>query len=217
MDRTATLTSLLRERVIGIVRLAEAARVLPVLQAIHAGGVKCVEVSLTTPDALDAIREARKRLPDAIIGAGTVCTPESAEAAIRAGASFLVTPVTVPELVQLAHSLDVPIAMGAFTPTEIYTAHAAGADLIKLFPASSLTPGFVRSVLAPFPDLRLVPTGGVGADNAREWLAAGAVGLGVGGGLTRAAAVAEGKYEELTDYARRLMASVNPTPESTAK
>lgn len=217
MDRTATLATLLRERVIGIVRLNESERVLPVLQAIHAGGVKCVEVSLTTPDALGAIRAARDRLPDAIIGAGTVCTPESAEAAVRAGASFLVTPVTVPELVRLAHSLDVPIAMGAFTPTEIHTADAAGADLIKLFPASSLTPGFVRAVLAPFPALRLVPTGGVGAENAREWLSAGAVALGVGGGLTRAAAVAEGKYEELTEYARRLMASVHPTPANAAK
>ena len=208
MDRTEILAAILRERVIGIVRLGDASRVFPVVEAIHAGGAGCIEVSLTTPGALAIIREIGERLPGVVIGAGTVCSPESAEAAVGAGARFLVTPVTLPDLVPLAHSLGVPIAMGAFTPTEIHAAHAAGAELIKLFPASSLTPGYLRAVLAPFPDLRLVPTGGVDADNAGEWLAAGAVALGVGGGLTASAAIAAGRYDDLTAYARRLMRSV---------
>jgi 2-dehydro-3-deoxyphosphogluconate aldolase/(4S)-4-hydroxy-2-oxoglutarate aldolase len=114
--------------------------------------------------------------------------------------------------VRVAHSLEVPVAMGAFTPTEIHTAHAAGADLVKVFPASSVDPGYIRAVRAPFPDLRLVPTGGVGLENAGEWLAAGAVALGIGGGLTSATAIAAGRYEELTDYAARLMASIEPIP-----
>lgn len=212
MQRTDIVAAILRERVIGIVRLGDASRVLPVVEAIHAGGVECIEVSLTTPGALDAVRAIRETLPEVLIGAGTVCTPEQAAAAVRAGARFLVTPVTLPELVHLAHSLDVPVAMGAFTPTEIYTAHHAGADLVKLFPASSVDPGYVRAVRAPFPDLRLVPTGGVGVENAGEWLAAGAVALGIGGGLTRAAAIAAGRYDELTAYAARLMASLEPIP-----
>jgi 2-dehydro-3-deoxyphosphogluconate aldolase/(4S)-4-hydroxy-2-oxoglutarate aldolase len=103
--------------------------------------------------------------------------------------------------------------MGAFTPTEIYTAHRAGADLVKVFPASSVDPGYLRAVRAPFPDLRLVPTGGVGVENAGEWLAAGAVALGIGGGLTNAAAIAAGRYDELSDYAARLMASLEATPQ----
>jgi 2-dehydro-3-deoxyphosphogluconate aldolase/(4S)-4-hydroxy-2-oxoglutarate aldolase len=212
MHRTETLAAILRERVIGIVRLKEASRVLPVVEAIHAGGVGCIEVSLTTPGALDAVRAIRERLPRVVIGAGTVCTTEEAAAAVRAGARFLVTPVTLPELARVAHALDVPVAMGAFTPTEIHTAHRAGADLVKLFPASSVDPGYLRAVRAPFPDLRLVPTGGVGVENAGEWLAAGAVALGVGGGLTSAGAVAAGRYDELTDYAARLVASIQSTP-----
>lgn len=212
MQRTEIVATILRERVIGIVRLNDASRVLPVVEAIHAGGVACIEVSLTTPGALEAVRAVRERLPSVVIGAGTVCTPEEAAAAARAGARFLVTPVTLPELVRVAHSLEVPVAMGAFTPTEIHTAHAAGADLVKVFPASSVDPGYIRAVRAPFPDLRLVPTGGVGLENAGEWLAAGAVALGIGGGLTSATAIAAGRYEELTDYAARLMASIEPIP-----
>jgi 2-dehydro-3-deoxyphosphogluconate aldolase/(4S)-4-hydroxy-2-oxoglutarate aldolase len=213
MQRTEILAAILHERVIGIVRLKDASRVLPVVESIHAGGVGCIEVSLTTPGALEAVRAIRETLPRVVIGAGTVCTPEQAAAAVRAGARFLVTPVTLPDLVHLAHSLDVPVAMGAFTPTEIYTAHHAGADLVKVFPASSVDPGYLRAVRAPFPDLRLVPTGGVGVENAGEWLAAGAVALGIGGGLTNAAAIAAGRYHELTDYAARLMASIEPNPQ----
>lgn len=208
MPRDETVSAILRERVIAIVRLGGAERVVPVVAAIHEGGVRCVEVSLTTPGALDAIAEAGERLPGALIGAGTVCTPAEAEACVRAGARFLVTPVTLPELVEAAHGLGVPIAMGAFSPTEIHLAHRAGADLVKLFPASSLEPGYLRAVRAPFPDLRLVPTGGVDVRNAREWLAAGAAALGIGGGLTDAGAIAAGRYHELTEHARLLMRSL---------
>lgn len=211
MQRPEIVEGILREKLIGIVRLASAASVVRVVEAIHAGGLRHIEVSLTTPGALEAIREIRERLPGVVIGAGTVYTPESAAAAVRAGARFLVTPVTVPELVKLAHSLDVPIAMGAFTPTEIHTAHRSGADLVKVFPASSVDPGYIRAVRAPFPDLRLVPTGGVGVANAGDWLAAGAVALGVGGGLTNGAAIAAGRFDEITEHARRLVRSVAPS------
>lgn len=218
MDRNSTLDVILRERVIGIVRLHDAAPVVPVVEAIHEGGVHCIEVSLTTPGALDGIREIRARNPELLIGAGTVCSEESAAAAIEAGARFLVTPVTIPTLIGIAHSAGLPIAMGAFTPTEAHAAHGAGADLVKLFPASSLTPGYLRALLAPLPDLRLVPTGGVNAENAAEWLRAGAVALGVGGGLTATDAVAARRFDRLTDYARRLMQSLDAAgspPEST--
>ena len=208
MCRDQTVATVLREKVVAIVRLDDAAHVVPAVQAIHAGGVRCIEVSLTTPGALDAIREARERIPGALLGAGTVCSAEDAEAAMRAGAEFLVTPVTLPELVGPAHARGVALVMGAFSPTEMFAAARAGADLVKLFPASSVGPNYLRAVLAPLPGLRLVPTGGVGADNAREWLAAGAVAVGVGGSLADAGTIAAGRFDAITWHARRLMEAI---------
>jgi 2-dehydro-3-deoxyphosphogluconate aldolase/(4S)-4-hydroxy-2-oxoglutarate aldolase len=208
MQREATVAAILEQKLIGIVRLGSAREVVPVVRAIHAGGIGCIEVSLTTPGALAAIADIRARLPEVLVGAGTVCSPEEAAACVEAGARFLVTPVTLPALVDAAHALGVPIVMGAFTPTEIHVAHAAGAELVKLFPAGSLEPGYLRAVLAPFPALRLVPTGGIDASNARAWLEAGAVALGVGGSLTDAAAIAAGRFDELTGHARRVVQAV---------
>lgn len=209
MTRDELLAAILADRVIGIVRLDRSEGVVEVVRAIVAGGVRCVEVSLTTPGAREAISDLASHLPDALIGAGTVTTAAELDACVEAGARFIVTPVTLPDLVSRAHHHGVPIAMGAFSPTEIHLAHRAGADLIKLFPASAFDPSYLKAVRAPFPELRLVPTGGVDSGNARAWLNAGAAALGVGGGLTDPAAIAAGRYDRLTEHARELMASLS--------
>jgi 2-dehydro-3-deoxyphosphogluconate aldolase / (4S)-4-hydroxy-2-oxoglutarate aldolase len=209
MLRDEVVGTILRQRVIAIVRLRDAAPVIAVMEAIHAGGIRCIEISLTTPGALEALGRARARLPDAFLGVGTVTSIEDAEHALEAGAQFLVTPVTLPELVPVAHERDAPVAMGALTPTEVHAALGAGADLVKLFPASAVDPAYVGALLGPLPRARIVPTGGVDLSNARAWLSTGAVALGVGGGLTDAGAIAEGRFDDLRDHAHRLLEAIS--------
>ena len=169
-------------RVLGILRCAEPLRVGT---AVIEGGVDVVEVPLGVPGALDAISSLVDAFPSALIGAGTVMTAADAERALDAGARFLLSPVLRPEVIEAAHAAGAAAVPGAFTPTEIDACMRAGADLVKLFPADRLTPADLRVLLAALPDARLIPTGGITAANAAEWLAAGAVAVGVGGALTR--------------------------------
>ena len=167
-------------RVVAILRCAEPARVGA---AVIEGGVDVVEVPLNVPGALDAI-SSLSAIPGALVGAGTVMNAAAAQAALDAGARFLLSPVLVPEVVDAAHAAGAAAIPGAFTPTEIDACMRAGADLVKLFPADRLAPADLRTLLAALPDARLLPTGGITAANAAEWLAAGAVAVGVGGALT---------------------------------
>jgi 2-dehydro-3-deoxyphosphogluconate aldolase/(4S)-4-hydroxy-2-oxoglutarate aldolase len=170
-------------RVVGILRCDEPVRVGT---AVIEGGVDVVEVPLGVPGALAAISSLSTSFPSALVGAGTVMTAEDAARALDAGARFLLSPVLRPEVVETAHAAGAAAVPGAFTPTEIDACMRAGADLVKLFPADRLTPADLRVLLAALPDARLVPTGGISAANAAEWLAAGAAAVGVGGALTRA-------------------------------
>jgi len=169
-------------RVVGILRCGEPVRVGT---AVIEGGVEVVEVPLGVPGALDAVRSLVARFPSALVGAGTVMTAADARAALDAGARFLLSPVLRPEVVEAAHAAGAAAIPGAFTPTEIDACMRAGADLVKLFPADRLAPADLRVLLAALPDAKLLPTGGISAANAAEWLAAGAVAVGVGGALTR--------------------------------
>jgi 2-dehydro-3-deoxyphosphogluconate aldolase/(4S)-4-hydroxy-2-oxoglutarate aldolase len=144
-----------------------------------------VEVPLGVLGALAAISSLSRSFPSALVGAGTVMTAADAASAVDAGARFLLSPVLRSEVVEAAHAADVAAVPGAFTPTEIDACMRAGADLVKLFPADRLAPADLRVLLAALPDARLMPTGGISAANAAEWLAAGAVAVGVGGALTR--------------------------------
>jgi 2-dehydro-3-deoxyphosphogluconate aldolase/(4S)-4-hydroxy-2-oxoglutarate aldolase len=168
-------------RVVAILRCDEPATVGT---AVIEGGVDVVEVPMNVPGALDAI-SSLSALPGALVGAGTVMTAADARAALDAGARFLLSPVLRAEVVETAHAAGAAAVPGAFTPTEIDACMRAGADLVKLFPADRLTPADLRVLLAALPDARLLPTGGITAANAAEWLAAGAVAVGVGGALTR--------------------------------
>jgi 2-dehydro-3-deoxyphosphogluconate aldolase/(4S)-4-hydroxy-2-oxoglutarate aldolase len=192
--------------VIAIVRAQQSAQVVPLFEALLAGGVNATEITLTTPNALTAIREACEKIGErSLIGVGTVVTPDNCRAAIDAGAEFIVTPICRPELVAIAHAAGRPIMLGAYTPTEAQLAHEAGADFIKIFPADTLGPGYLKALRAPLPHLRLVPTGGVDAKNVGEFLKVGCAAVGVGSSLVSAKILQEADWPELTRRAAELM------------
>jgi 2-dehydro-3-deoxyphosphogluconate aldolase/(4S)-4-hydroxy-2-oxoglutarate aldolase len=172
-------------RVVAILRCASAAEAKRIGTAVIEGGLDVVEVPLGVPGALDAVRALASLHPSALVGAGTVMTVEDATRALDAGARFLLSPVLRAEVVAAAHAWDAAAVPGAFTPTEIDACVRAGADLVKLFPADRLTPADLRVLLAALPGVPLLPTGGISAANAAEWLAAGAAAVGVGGALVR--------------------------------
>ncbi|HEV8245039.1 MAG TPA: bifunctional 4-hydroxy-2-oxoglutarate aldolase/2-dehydro-3-deoxy-phosphogluconate aldolase [Polyangiaceae bacterium] len=195
--------------VVAIVRTQDASRVALAAQALARGGVTVLEITMSVPGAVDLIASLSRTLPeDVLLGAGTVLDVATAERVLDAGATFVVSPIFSPDLIVACQRRDAAVLPGCFSPTEIFGAHAAGADLIKVFPATALGPKYVRDLLAPLPDLRLVPTGGVSLENAREWLAAGAVALGIGSGLLGPALLAEGNYDAISERAGRLIAAV---------
>lgn len=203
------LKHLMDGKAVAIVRLDSGERLVQVAEALKAGGITVIEFTVSTPGAIDMIQEASSRFgDDVLLGAGTVLDPETARAAILAGAQFIVTPALNLATIELCHRYGKPIVPGALTPTEMLTAWEAGADMVKVFPASLGGPGYIKSVLAPLPQLRLVPTGGVSADNAADYLKAGAVALGVGGKLVDKAAVAQGDWDAITSEAQRLVKAV---------
>jgi 2-dehydro-3-deoxyphosphogluconate aldolase/(4S)-4-hydroxy-2-oxoglutarate aldolase len=183
-----------------------------------AGGIIAIEITMTTPNALAAIREARNRLGHrALIGVGTVLDAETCRAAIDAGAEFIVTPICRVEFVKIAHQADRVIMLGAYTPTEAQLAHEAGADFIKLFPADNLGPGFIKSLRAPLPHLKIVPTGGVDIDNVADFLKAGCAALGVGSSLVSAKILADANWQELTRRAREFVNVAANARQSTGR
>jgi 2-dehydro-3-deoxyphosphogluconate aldolase/(4S)-4-hydroxy-2-oxoglutarate aldolase len=202
---------LIKTKVVAIVRLDSGEQLVKVAEALLAGGISAIEFTVSTPGAIDMIKAASARFGrEVLLGAGTVLDPETARAAILAGAQFVVTPALNLHTIELCRRYGRPIIPGALTPTEILTAWEAGADMVKVFPADSMGPGYIKAVLAPLPQLRLVPTGGVSADNAAQYLKAGAMALGVGGKLVDKTAVAQGDWQAITAEAERLVAAVQP-------
>jgi 2-dehydro-3-deoxyphosphogluconate aldolase/(4S)-4-hydroxy-2-oxoglutarate aldolase len=206
---TKALETILASRIVAIVRLERYDRAVEVARALLAGGISVIEFTLTGAGANDAIAATRAVLGDAAqIGVGTVLDPAAAAAAIAAGAQFVVTPVMRPEVIAACRAHGTPILCGALTPTEALAAHEAGADMIKIFPARLGGPQYIRDILAPLPHLRLVPTGGVSPENARAYLAAGAVAVGIGGNLVSKEAVAQGDWGRITAAARACVEAV---------
>jgi len=170
--------------------------------------VRAIEITTSTPQAIDAISEASKALGDrALIGVGTVLDVETCHAACEAGAEFVVSPVTKPELAVAAHEHDRPIMLGVYTPTEAQTAHEAGSDFVKLFPADGLGARFIRNLRAPLPHLRIVPTGGVTVENAVEFFKAGSAMLGIGSALVSSEILSNADWPELTRRAEGFVAA----------
>ena len=192
---------------IPVIRADHADEVLPVCEALVAGGITALEITMTTPNALECIRLASRQFAsEAITGAGSVTTPQMCQAAIDAGAGFIVTPIMRPEIARVAKAAGCAVVLGAFTPTEAQLAYEAGADFVKVFPADS--PGFIKAMRAPLPHLRIIPTSGVTLQNAPEFLAAGCVALGVGSSLLSPKILREQNWAELTRLAAEFVALI---------
>lgn len=207
MRTKAEITAaLLNPGIIAVVRARSAEQVPPLSEALLAGGVNAIEITMTTPNAIEAIRQAvRAYGKQAVIGVGTVLDKATCEAAIEAGAEFVVTPVLRTEFVKIAHAANRPVMLGAYTPTEAQTAYEAGADFIKIFPADTLGPGYIKALRAPLPHLRIVPTGGVDVHNVADFLKAGCVALGVGGSLVSSKILETSDWTALTKKAREFV------------
>ena len=203
-DRGKIVSGIEAEGLVAIVRVPRPEWTLPLAKALVAGGVRVVELTMSIPNALEAVRTLDRELGDEILlGVGTVIDDDTCRAAIDAGAKYIVSPVTKPSLVATAHELDRPVMLGAYTPTEAQAAHEAGSDFIKIFPADTLGPGYIKSLLAPLPHLKIFPTGGVNLDTMEAFLAAGSAALGTGSALLKKEIIAGENWGELARLAKR--------------
>lgn len=204
------LNRLISEKLVAVVRLDSGDQLIKVAEALKAGGITAIEFTVPTPNSLEMIKQAAVYFGDEVLmGAGTVLDPETARSAILSGAQFIVTPALNIKTIELCRRYGKPIIPGAMTPTEILTAWEAGADMVKVFPADILGSAYLKAVLAPLPQIRLVPTGGISSENAAEYLKAGATALGVGGKLVSKSAVANGDWAAITAEAQRLVHAVH--------
>jgi 2-dehydro-3-deoxyphosphogluconate aldolase/(4S)-4-hydroxy-2-oxoglutarate aldolase len=191
------IDQLFADRVVCVVRCPEIPDAPQLCLALKAGGIRTIELTFTTPDVLRHLAAAAG-LPDVVVGAGTVLTAADAKAAIDAGARFLVTPGLRPDVATVAREAGVPFLMGALTPTEVLAADELGATAVKIFPASAFGPRYLRDLHGPYPHVRLVPSGGITAENAPEYLQAGAAAVTAGTGVVPPAAVAAADWSTLT-------------------
>jgi 2-dehydro-3-deoxyphosphogluconate aldolase/(4S)-4-hydroxy-2-oxoglutarate aldolase len=203
------LESIEQDGVVAIVRLDDLAGAVEMSEALARGGVRAVEFTFTNRLAGRAIEEVRSAAGEAVlVGAGSVLDPETARTAILAGAQFVVTPTVNARTIELCQRYDIPTIIGAFTPTEILTAWEAGASIVKVFPASVGGPRYLKDVRGPLPQVKLVPTGGVGFENAGDFIRAGAVAVALGSNLVDPATVRAGDWSTLEERARNLVGIV---------
>lgn len=204
MTRPQQLQRVLDAGIVAVVRAPEPAGLVDVIQALAAGGITVAEVTLTVPNALDVIREARLALGDSVLlGAGTVLDAESCRKALMAGAEFVVSPTLNHDVIRVCQRYDKIVMPGAFTPTEILAAWNGGADIVKVFPAEVVGPAFFKAMRGPLPQIRLMPTGGVDLNTAADFLKAGACCLGIGSQLVDPKLVAAGAFDQLRDLAAK--------------
>lgn len=194
-----------RSRIVAIVRLDDLTHAIAISRALAQGGIVAQEFTLTNPDALRVIEPVQRALAaegyEAAVGIGSVRNLEEANAAIASGADFIVSPITRADIIGQCRQAEVAVMPGAYTPTEIAHAWEYGADVVKVFPARQLGPGYIKDVLAPMPYLKLMPTGGVDLNNIATFLNSGAVALGVGGNLIDPQAIRAGDWQSITDIA----------------
>jgi 2-dehydro-3-deoxyphosphogluconate aldolase/(4S)-4-hydroxy-2-oxoglutarate aldolase len=208
-ERADVVAAIERAGVVAVIRLKDPAVLVGVVRALVAGGVHVLEITMSVPGAVELIRAIGPTLPSGcLLGAGTVTDAATANDVIDAGAAFVVSPVLRPEVIAACHRRNVAALPGCCSPTEILTAWEADADIVKVFPATALGPGFFKDVRGPMPDVKLMPTGGVSIENAGDWIRAGAVAVGVGSALLDAAAIAAGNLQVVTANATRIVANV---------
>jgi 2-dehydro-3-deoxyphosphogluconate aldolase / (4S)-4-hydroxy-2-oxoglutarate aldolase len=208
-SRQAISSMLMDPGVIAVIRGQAGLQVAPLCEALIGGGITAIEITMTTPDALSVIRHARREASGrALIGVGTVLDVSTCKAALDAGAQFVVTPITRTELITHCHAAGKPVMVGAYTPTEAQTAWEEGADFIKIFPADTLGPDYIKGVLAPLPHLRCVPTGGIDLKNISAFIKAGCVAVGVGSSLVSARMLKEARWADVRHNAAEFVRAV---------
>lgn len=209
MTKSQIIQRMLNPGVVAVIRADSSEQLVDVAKALAAGGVTAMEVTMTTPNALDVIRAVTKEMSTRVLmGVGTVLDAETARMAILAGAEFVVTPVMKPDIIQLCNRYSKPIVSGAYTPTEALTAHEAGADFIKIFPADGLGPNYIKAIKAPLPQLEIIPTGGVDVQTAPEFIKAGCAAVAAGGSLVSKEILKNKDWDKLTDTARAFVVAV---------
>lgn len=199
------LQTLKETHLISVIRIHEKADMVPVMESLCKGGVKIIEITATTPafaENIKAIRKAFETKEDIFAGAGTVLTHEQLDAALEAGADFVVSPVFDPSIVSICVKRGVPVMPGAMTPTEIHAVWKAGATVVKTFPGRVCTPGFYADMKGPFPDIKMMPTGNVNKDTAPEYIKAGAVAVGVGKAIADEDLIVSGNWKAIEENAR---------------
>jgi 2-dehydro-3-deoxyphosphogluconate aldolase/(4S)-4-hydroxy-2-oxoglutarate aldolase len=209
MNRQQIVEIIKQEKIVAIVRLKEQSRVLTLLESLIKGGITILEITSNTPGFSSEISKARKLYPNVLIGAGTVTNPQIAYGAVRAGAQFLVTPNVNKEVIEIAHRNNIPVLMGAATPTEICTAIENSADLIKLFPAGNLGIDYFRSIKAALDKVDFFAVGGIDLSNLKAWMDAGAAGVGVGSALTKSVGINNEDAETTVNKFVELIKSCN--------
>ncbi len=186
MNHSEIVTQIESTGVVAIIRAASSGELVEVVNALRDGGLTCIEVTMTTPNALDVIKAARQQVGEAAaIGVGTVLDAETARAAILAGAQFVIAPITDLPTIEICKRYSVPVIPGAFTPTEVVRAWQAGADFVKVFPTGGLGARYLADLHAPLPQIKLIPTGGVTLENVAEFISAGVSAVGIGSALVR--------------------------------
>src|SRR6266849_2429713 len=209
MSKEDQLRHVLECGIVAVVRSPDSQQLVDVVRALADGGVTVAEITMTVPGPLDVVKAVRAALGDRVLlGAGTILDPETARAAILAGAEYIVAPTLNLDVIRLCRRYDKLVMPGAFTPTEILTAWEAGADIVKVFPADVVGPAFFKAIKGPLPQIRVMPTGGVDLTTAADFLKAGACCLGIGGQLVEPKAIAERNFDRIRELARQYVAIV---------
>ncbi len=209
-EKEKNLQAMVDSGIVAIVRANTSEGLLNVVEAIEKGGVKAIEVTMTTPKAIETIAAVTDKYKgDVLVGVGTVLDAETARLAILAGAKFVVTPIMNPEVIRMAKKYSRIVVCGAFTPTEIVAAWEHGSDIVKIFPTSSVGPEYIKDLKGPFPQISMLPTGGVTVENTGAFLKAGACAVAVGSNLAGNKAINEGLYDQITENARKFVQAVN--------
>lgn len=206
-----------RVPIVGIARNILFEDIVHILPIYQSSGLNTIEITMNSLEAQSIIQYAREKYPDSLnVGAGTVCTLEDLEKALSAGAQFIVTPVTNEQIIEVCLKKQVPIFPGAFTPTEIFKAWSAGANMVKVFPTTELGPQYIRDIKAPLNKIRLMPTGGVNIDNCVNYIKAGADGLGIGSQLFDKTLIRDKNWEALSEHFILFVKKINTYKSETS-
>ena len=204
--------------IVAIIRNDTNHDLIQVVDAIHSGGIDVVEITMTTPGALDTVGSVTKRYgSNLLIGVGSVLDTETARMAILSGAEFIVSPITKPDVIELCNRYGKVVMPGAFTPTEILRAWELGADYVKVFPADIAGASYIKAVKAPLPQVSIIPTGGIGLNNAAEFVTSGSAALGVGSTLVNKQTIAQKQFKKLTEISQKLVSAVKKAKETQSQ